>query len=444
MAIDIDFSGPAQLSVDLAGQGDLEVDLLPLHRIGQHSDFDDSVTTVDYVITRKADGTFDMQAGSGGGGAVASVFGRTGAVVAVQDDYAGSQILDDSTVGGGSVTVTQALDQLQTLVNNAQSQSANLDDLAGLGVVSVDEISVGTGTGVYAYQSGSTFRDTIGLGTADNVEHAGITCTLLDSTGDITAKNFNDIRINTTGDSASIIIRGQSFLSGSQTITIPNTTTASMDFVLNNLAQTLTNKTLTTPTIASMTNAQHDHADAAGGGTVAHTALTAIGTNTHAQIDTHITALAAHLVWPLLAMTRYSDTTAIPNGSYTDVRWATNSLELNDYPFTLSGGGTANDEDTITLPEAGVYEIHSAVGWVNATGNGDITLLCLMAGSGGTMYGSPTVLEEGQSNRSCMASSTWTVKTTGALTTIKFQIKYTNNNNALAASIGSLLIKRIA
>jgi hypothetical protein len=59
-------------------------------------------------------------------------------------------------------------------------------------------------------------------------------------------------------------------------------------------SQTLTNKTLTTPTIGSFANATHTHADAAGGGTIAHTALTSIGTNTHAQIDTHIAATAAH------------------------------------------------------------------------------------------------------------------------------------------------------
>jgi hypothetical protein len=60
---------------------------------------------------------------------------------------------------------------------------------------------------------------------------------------------------------------------GTYLLTVPATGTA----VLLDATQTLTNKTLTTPTIASFTNAGHNHADAAGGGQLSlTTAVTGI------------------------------------------------------------------------------------------------------------------------------------------------------------------------
>lgn len=65
--------------------------------------------------------------------------------------------------------------------------------------------------------------------------------------------------------------------------------------------QTATNKTFTSPTIqtptisaGAWTNATHTHNTAASAGIIAHTSLSSIGTNTHAQIDTHLAALTSH------------------------------------------------------------------------------------------------------------------------------------------------------
>jgi hypothetical protein len=53
------------------------------------------------------------------------------------------------------------------------------------------------------------------------------------------------------------------------------------DVVGNSDSQTLTNKTLTTPTIASFINAQHDHSSAAAGGLLTVAALNLAGIVCH-------------------------------------------------------------------------------------------------------------------------------------------------------------------
>ncbi len=64
----------------------------------------------------------------------------------------------------------------------AQAHGDVLDDFNTLTAVSSDgEFIVGTGSGAFAYESGTTVRDSLGLGTGDNVQFTNIT-----ATGDLT------------------------------------------------------------------------------------------------------------------------------------------------------------------------------------------------------------------------------------------------------------------
>lgn len=83
---------------------------------------------------------------------------------------------------------------------------------------------------------------------------------------------------------------GVSELASDRTITLP-LLTGNDTFVFESFTQTLANKTLTTPTIASFTNAQHAHTDASSGGTIAHSSTTGQTTDDHhaklhAMLDT--------------------------------------------------------------------------------------------------------------------------------------------------------------
>jgi hypothetical protein len=99
-------------------------------------------------------------------------------------------------------------------------------------------------------------------------------------------------------------------------------TVESREYVLLTAAQTLTNKTLTTPTISNFTNATHDHEDAAGGGQLSLT-------------------------------TAVSGVLPAANGG-TGVNNATRTLTINTNSGTLAFSGAGF---TLTIPKIGTVPV---------------------------------------------------------------------------------------
>jgi hypothetical protein len=126
--------------------------------------------------------------------------------------------------------------------------------------------------------------------------------------------------------------------------------------------QTLTNKTLTTPTIASFTNAQHAHTDAASGGTIAHGSLTGVGANDH-HSQSHVLAStsglgADHTVSGLTArqVLRATGATTAAFGAIEDADLPSTIVRTSRQVIAgngLTGGGALSADVTVTMGTPG-------------------------------------------------------------------------------------------
>jgi len=123
-------------------------------------------------------------------------------------------------------------------------------------------------------------------------------------------------------------------------------------------SQTLSNKTLTTPTIASFANAQHAHTNAASGGTIAHGSLTGIGANDH-HSQAHVLAStsglgADHTVAGLTArqVLRATGATTAAFGAIEDADLPSTIVRTSRQIIAgngLTGGGALSADVTVTM-----------------------------------------------------------------------------------------------
>jgi hypothetical protein len=160
-----------------------------------------------------------------------------------------------ATNSGGTIALSAATGTLA--VDSGGTGATSLTDggvllgsstsaVTAMAVLADSEMIVGDGTTDPVAESGATLRTSIGVGTGDSPQVTGI-------------------ELGHASDST--ITRGAAGLLEVENVRL----------VTVSATQTLTNKTLTTPTIGSFANSAHDHADAAGGAAVASASTSASG-----------------------------------------------------------------------------------------------------------------------------------------------------------------------
>lgn len=242
-----------------------------------------------------------------GGGA--EVFkGRNGSIIEFKTLVEGTNIT--FVEGTDTITINAATASGITSINSDTTAAQNIvgttDRITVSDATNTHTINIASG---YVGQASITTLGTISTGVwnATNIAYAKLTLT--DSIVNADINSAAAIVTSKLADSANFVLKNQTNTFGDfnqifkddklvienpagtfyYNIMASNITTSvgvilpvlssSDTFAMVSLAQTLANKTLTTPTIASFANATHNHADAAGGGQLtATTALNATGT----------------------------------------------------------------------------------------------------------------------------------------------------------------------
>lgn len=158
----------------------------------------------------------------------------------------------------------------QTALDGKQPLDSDLTTIAGL-TATTDNFIVSV-SNAWASRTPAQVRTTLGLVIGTNVQawDADLDTWATKTAPSGTVVGTSDTQTLTT----KTIALGSNTISG--TLAQFNTAVTDADLVSLTGTETLTNKTLTTPTIASFANATHNHSNAAGGGLIPATSVTNI------------------------------------------------------------------------------------------------------------------------------------------------------------------------
>lgn len=228
---------------------------------------------------------------------------------------------------GTKLTAGQSYSRFTSAIAGAEISSFTITGLSSGSLVTFAEFTPTTAT----FQGDIAFNLAANLCTIDTSATAPRTYTFPDTSADVVLTAGSQTLTNKT-----LTLPIIASISNGGTITIPS---GAGTFATIAATQTLTNKTLTTPTIGSFVNATHTHQDAAGGGTLSAAAI-ASGTLAVARGGTGVAAMQNFSGY---RNTNYS----IPAASWNKLpidseRWDVGSTYDNatNYRFTPTVAGT--------------------------------------------------------------------------------------------------------
>jgi len=258
-------------------------------------------------------------------------------------------------LGGNRTIVVTGLSSQITLGTEVTGAITNLSDVTaktGSGTIAVFDTSPTIVTPTIAsfvnathnHQNaagGGTLLSTSALSDTANIAYLNTANIFGDFNQDF---KDNRIRIERPAGGSIFYTITAAAIAANRTVTLP-LLTANDTFVTAAFAQTLTNKTLTTPTIASFVNATHDHTTTAGGGNIA--------AGGYAALSITLADIAVAAKTEVLMIAASDETTALTTGTAKTTFRMPYAFNLTAVRASLTTAGTGAALVTVDINESG-------------------------------------------------------------------------------------------